>query len=338
MKQVLNIMKLGRTMSEDLTIIIPSYNKEKYIKEALESIFKQKTDYSYKIIVADDCSNDKTIDIVREFQKNYPDKITLLTSDKNNKLYKNIIRAYKLIKTPYFCVLDADDYWYSDNFIQSALNFLERNNDFTIYISNVYKQTLDGKLEKYSNHKSQKTSFEDYLNGIFPFTQTSGCIYRNVVFKNGVPDKLLHPPEKSWEVSFRGDTFRNLIHLNKGFAYNCESFDTVYRITDEGLWQGITQLEQVLLNATVYKDFYLYFDKKYPKFLLLSYSLYKNAESNFLKNFLNISSEFVQNKAINEVKSLYRCYKESEKELKENQGNDSILKKLIKRFIKKFKI
>ncbi len=61
-------------MENDLTIIMPSYNMEKYITEALESIFKQKTTYNYKVIVADDCSCDRTIPILQEFQKNTPTK------------------------------------------------------------------------------------------------------------------------------------------------------------------------------------------------------------------------------------------------------------------------
>ena len=74
----------------DLTIIIPSYNKADYISQAFDSIFAQKTTYDYKIIVADDCSYDGTVDIVKQYQEKYPDKIILLTSDKNQKLYKNI--------------------------------------------------------------------------------------------------------------------------------------------------------------------------------------------------------------------------------------------------------
>lgn len=322
-------------MNDDLTIIMPSYNKERYIVQALESIFKQNTTYNYKVIVADDCSCDRTIEIVKEFQERYPNKIILLTSEKNNKLYKNIIRAYELTKTPYFCVLDADDYYLSDNFVQNALDYLEKNKDCTIYIANVLQMLPDGKIEKYSNFKAQKTTFEEYLNGVFPFTQTSACVYRNVIFKDGVPEKILNPTVQSWEFSFRGDTFRNLIHLNKGFAYNSEGHDTVYRITDEGIWQGLSQIEQNLFNATIYKDFYLYFDKMYPKFLRLSYSLYKNIENNFLERFLNINSQTVQDKIIQGLRVLNTCYKENENALKENQNNTFGLKKLIMRFCKK---
>ncbi len=246
------------------------------------------------------------------------------------KLYKNILRAYKLLKTTYFCVLDADDYWESENFIQNGLDFLENNKDCTIYITNVLQKMPDGSIKEYSKFKSGKTSFKDYLNVFVPFTQTSGCIYRNVIFINGVSDKLLNPPYKSWEFSFRGDTFRNLIHLDKGLAYNCENYDTVYRITDEGLWQGITKMEQYLLNATVFKDLYVYFDMKYPKFLFYSDLFYNKIKNNFFENITNINSESSQIKILHDIKNLKSFYNKKEEEIRKIKFNSANFKERIK--------
>ena len=89
-----------------LSILMPSYNKGRYIEEALESILMQETDYEYQIIIADDCSTDNTIDIVKSYQDKYSNKIVFLESDKNQGLYKNILRAYQITKTDYFCVLE----------------------------------------------------------------------------------------------------------------------------------------------------------------------------------------------------------------------------------------
>ena len=72
-----------------LSILMPSYNKGRYIEEALESILMQETDYEYQIIIADDCSTDNTIDIVKSYQDKYSNKIVFLESDKNQGLYKN---------------------------------------------------------------------------------------------------------------------------------------------------------------------------------------------------------------------------------------------------------
>ena len=61
-----------------LTVIMPTFNKEKYISQALDSVLMQETNYIYQVIVADDCSSDKTISIVKSYQQKHPNKIQLL--------------------------------------------------------------------------------------------------------------------------------------------------------------------------------------------------------------------------------------------------------------------
>ena len=209
----------------DITIIMPSFNKEKYIKEALESVFMQETTYDYHIIVADDHSTDRTVDIVREYQAKYPDKITLLTSDINQKLYKNVRRAYEITKTDYFCVLDPDDFWIDKHKIQKALDFLEKNKDYTIYVTDTIQQLPDGTRKQFIKRRREiDTTFEDFTNGKGALGCTLGSTFRNVVFKNGLPDKMVNLVSPTNEQSFRGDSFRTALHLHEGKAH-CVPFE-----------------------------------------------------------------------------------------------------------------
>lgn len=256
----------------DITIIMASYNKENYIAEALDSVFMQETDYDYHIIIADDCSTDRTLEIVNSYQERYPNKITLLTSEKNQKLYKNVLRAYEITKTNYFCVLDPDDYWVDKKKIQKALDFLEQNKDFTIYVTDTKMLFLDGTIKDFSKrNKIIDSKFEDFLENKATLGHTSGTIFRNVVFKNGIPEKMRNLVSESAEYSFRGDSFRNAIHLYYGKSHCVPESDSVYRVTDDGIWQGISGLEQEILNTNLFKDLWLYFDKKYPELLITSY-------------------------------------------------------------------
>lgn len=325
-------------MTYDLTIIMPSYNMGEYISEALDSIFMQKTSYSYQIIVADDCSNDNTIEIVKNYQSKYPNKITLLTSETNQKLYRNVLRAYAITKTPYFCVLDPDDYYLNENFLQKALDFLNQNEDYTIYMSNVYKKTLDGATEPYLEQKDINFDFEDYINGRTIFSQTSGCVYRNVIFKDGVPEKLLNPPEKSWETSFRGDTFRNVLHIFYGKAHVSKDCDTVYRITDKGIWQNMRQIKRDVLNTFIFRDLFTYFDEKYLKLFTYSLGFFNKACGEFFDEIDKIEDDNQRLKILKDM-SILKKYFNSKSDLLKNNVEPIKKKKplllLFKRFLNK---
>lgn len=263
-------------MNADLTIIIPSYNRGKYIRECLDSIFMQETSYSYQIIIADDHSTDNSVEIIKEYQAKYPNKITLLESSVNQKLYKNVLRAYEITKTPYFTVLDPDDFWIDKNFIQNSLDFLEKNKDFTIYATNAYIQEefdINSRKSLFGDMTQKNITFQDYLNSRLFFAWTGATIFRNSVFANGIPDKLKSEINFIDINHFRGDTFRNLLHLSTGKAfYSPTSITSVYRQTKDSIYAGSSDLKRNILNAGLFADLYFYFDQKYPQFLEISKS------------------------------------------------------------------
>ncbi|MCL2389504.1 MAG: glycosyltransferase, partial [Elusimicrobia bacterium] len=82
-----------------LTILMPCYNREPYMREALDSIFAQVTNFNYKLIIIDDASTDNSLQIAKEYKQKYPDNIELIENEKNLKLSKTIYKGYALLKT-----------------------------------------------------------------------------------------------------------------------------------------------------------------------------------------------------------------------------------------------
>ena len=66
-----------------LTVNVITYNHEKYIKDCLDSILMQKTDFNFIIRIFDDASTDKTQEICKLYKEKYPDKIELYFAEKN---------------------------------------------------------------------------------------------------------------------------------------------------------------------------------------------------------------------------------------------------------------
>ncbi|EAM0941166.1 glycosyltransferase [Campylobacter lari] len=91
-----------------ISIILPTYNVEKYITRALESCINQ-TFKDIEIIVVDDCGSDKSIDIAKEYASK-DDRIKIIHNEENLKLLKARYEGVKVATSPYIMFLDPDDY------------------------------------------------------------------------------------------------------------------------------------------------------------------------------------------------------------------------------------
>lgn len=263
-------------MSPALTVIMPTWNKAKYIREALDSVFGQKTSYPFRLIVADDCSTDGTLAIVAEYARAHPGAVTVLESTRNRGLFRNIVRAYAVTTTPYFCVLDPDDYWRDDGKVQRALDFLEAHPDYTVYAANSLVLEPDGSTRPHVPlTRPLDFDFVDYLNGRGAMGQTAGVIYRNVVLPNGTAERLSGPLRPDQERTYRGDAFRNLVHLHEGRAHFDPRCDAVYRVTEEGLWQGVSELRRRLANVLLLLNMDEYFARRHYGLLAMADARYR---------------------------------------------------------------
>lgn len=113
-----------------LSVVIISYNQEKYIKDAIESVINQKTNYEYEILLADDCSPDNTGKIMKEYAEKYPKLIKIIERKKNLGGTQNQLDACQKATGKYITVLEGDDYWNNDRKIQEQIDFLEKNPEF----------------------------------------------------------------------------------------------------------------------------------------------------------------------------------------------------------------
>ena len=93
-----------------VSVCIITYNHEKYIDTALNSVLKQKTNFNYEIVIGEDVSVDNTRRKCIEYQKNN-NLIRLLESKENIGTNKNLLRTLKAANGEYLCILEGDDFW-----------------------------------------------------------------------------------------------------------------------------------------------------------------------------------------------------------------------------------
>lgn len=113
-----------------VSVAMTTYNHAKYIRQALNSILMQKTDYDYEIVIGDDCSTDETQEILREYQKEYPEIILPILREKNLGATKNLYDVFLNCKGNYIAVLEGDDFWTDQNKLRLQIGFLKNNNSY----------------------------------------------------------------------------------------------------------------------------------------------------------------------------------------------------------------
>lgn len=167
-----------------VVIEIATYNHEKYIAKAIESILAQQVDFSYKIIICEDCSTDATAQICQSYKDRFPDKIDLYLNKENKGVKINAGRMHQLSlasDAKYIAMLDGDDYWTDVNKLQRQVDFLENNPDYTVCWTN-YKILDNEQLIEpgWSKELPKQDRYEIRLNNAFDHycTLTVTCLYR----------------------------------------------------------------------------------------------------------------------------------------------------------------
>lgn len=119
-----------------LTIYTASYNSKKYIKQCIESIAAQKTNYPFIHLISDDNSTDGTQELLREYAQKYPHIQLILRS--RNYILGNYTGILNSLSTKYVAVCDADDFYTDEKKIEKQINFLEENPDCNICFHPAY--------------------------------------------------------------------------------------------------------------------------------------------------------------------------------------------------------
>lgn len=122
----------------EISILLLTYNHERYIEQALDSILKQKVDVSYEVIVLDDASTDNTQQILKNYKKEYP-KIISLYLRKRNSCHptRNLFFLMSRAKGKYIALLEGDDYWNDDLKLKKQYKFLEKYKEYSACVTDV---------------------------------------------------------------------------------------------------------------------------------------------------------------------------------------------------------
>src|SRR5882724_7128267 len=117
---------MSNTGKPKASVLLVTYDHEKYIRQALDSVIMQEPDFDFEIVVADDHSHDSTVAIVEEYQSG-DRRLRILPSQENVGITRNYQRGFAACRGDYIAVLEGDDFWISPIKLKSLVAFLEQH-------------------------------------------------------------------------------------------------------------------------------------------------------------------------------------------------------------------
>ena len=120
-----------------------TYNHEKYIEQAVRSVMMQETDFDYELLIGEDCSTDRTREIVLHLGQEFPEKIRVVAHPTNQGMASNFIALWNMSRGQYIAILDGDDCWIDSRKLQIQADLLDREADTTISIHSYRREYVD---------------------------------------------------------------------------------------------------------------------------------------------------------------------------------------------------
>ena len=224
-------------MSVLISVVMITYNHENFIREAIESVVMQKTNFDFELIIGEDCSRDRTRFICEEYVQRYPKIVSLFPPQSNLGMMRNFARTLKKANGEYIAICEGDDYWTDPLKLQKQADFLRNNEKYAGVFHNVQAKYEDGEKSPllYCHFsKARSISFTDlsYSNTI----PTCSVVFRSK-YLNFLP---------SWFVNLAmGDWALHLFNSQYGDFWYIPQIMGVYRITSSSSWAMQNQIRNI---------------------------------------------------------------------------------------------
>jgi glycosyltransferase involved in cell wall biosynthesis len=235
-------------MTPLVDIIMPTYNHERFVAQAIESVLAQKTAFRYRLLVGDDCSTDGTQAVVRSYAERHPDKIEFIFSPVNlGPLHRDRVSLQLLRRSTakYAAVLEGDDYWTSPDKLQKQADYLEAHPDCALCFHNA-RMVFEDHSEPPSNYcpadQKEVSTLEDIVAQCFLIPCT-------VMFRNKLLGEL---PDCFYRVT-NADWILFVLLAEHGYFRYLNEVMATYRQHGNGLWQGLAHAARLRTHINTYR-------------------------------------------------------------------------------------
>lgn len=257
-----------------LSILLATYNQGKYIEECIDGILMQNLPFPYEIIVADDYSQDNTLQIIKNKLNQSDAQFNVLGTTKNIGFKSNYKRGYNACTGEYIAVIEGDDYWTDPNRLIKHIRFLDCHHECVLSFNRFLR--LNQKNHRYTIPEWNSVDDFEYITAdklaeSNIIGNLSACVFRNSTFQK------LNP--LIFEIGF-ADWLLAMALGQYGVICRLKDIMSVYRIHANGLWSKMNSQEASESMLKLIDEYNIFLEYRFDN------EFKKNA-----KRFLNISTE-----------------------------------------------
>lgn len=131
-------------MTPRISILVTTYNFEKYLGQAIESLLNQRGGFDYEVIVIDDCSTDRTEEVMKKFSDK---RLRFIKNEKNRGAVWTANAAFELARGEYIARFDGDDVWYPW-FLEETVPVLDAHPEVGLVYGDIHILDAEGKTHE----------------------------------------------------------------------------------------------------------------------------------------------------------------------------------------------
>lgn len=215
-----------------VSVCLVTYNHEPYIAQAVESVLAQRVTFPIELVVGEDCSTDRTREILQSLAQKHPAVIRLRLAERNMGGKNNFISTFAMCRGQYVAMLEGDDFWTCPEKLQRQVAALDAHPEWAIcfHAANCcYEAGMHGPAIYPVDWSKPVATIADLFEA--NFMATASVVFRNHLF----------PELPSWFSRILiGDWPLHLLNAAHGDIGFLPEVMSVYRIHRSGVWSGIS--------------------------------------------------------------------------------------------------
>jgi glycosyltransferase involved in cell wall biosynthesis len=218
-----------------VTVSLITYNHAPFIRQAIDSVLMQQTDFDYELLIGEDESTDGTREIVAEYAARHPQRIRVIYNRRKDVVYYNgrptgqfnFINNIRNAGGQYVALLEGDDYWTDPRKLQKQADLLDSHPEYAMCFHGVDILRDDGQKYPFKlGLKKPRHTLENFLRSECHI-QTASTMLRNHLFQD--------IPNWYWRMCF-GDLPLYVLQAEHGDIGFIDEVMAVYRIHAGGIW------------------------------------------------------------------------------------------------------